>query len=478
MSDKEHEKERPQDASNNDRLAQAEPGIKLKVTDAKVEKMIASAVSSLAEPVLVPDSETKSLTEAWDREDDAHLLAQLENDSEDINHRDPEKLYAELRRLPSMWPALVILLFSAQEPAATLFFSFFYWVFCSYRTSRVVKNVLGARNVVPDNVLGTALIPVFIMLFSVVLVAMFRAFGSVPTLFLEFCRVGIGALIILYVVYQWKWPISSSIAIAKFQNGFAKTSAMPGYLVHFCTGLLFNLVPLLFITNYYFKIVTHYYTFFERPAIAILCSTAFIFAQYVGFFILRKRILAAALLDQDLKAFVERAKKVPPKVSDDDIIVRYRAFAEWERWFKHRLKEKSSKKFIFFVVMIAGVAFFFLNGGPQWCLTALTQMPGVAATGIAGGATAAINNINFLNVFQTFLIGIFAAVGLLYVSKPTHVGFSKKGIRFLWRHHVFEVNGTYVNWSAFKRIRLTLPRGKTSPSDQQLLFEAGSPTGV
>jgi tRNA A-37 threonylcarbamoyl transferase component Bud32 len=465
------EKDHSQDSSKAERLAHAEPGIKLKVSDAEDEHAISSAVSSITEPLNAVARVSVADIINKEREDEDEQLLSLLDEGIEPKVDPLEEKYKTLKRLPSLIPAAVMLFVGLNEPWAFIFFSYFYWVFCSYRTSLTVKNLFSDANLAPKRVLIMAMLPVLIVLSTILFSLSVRVFSLPYSLFFWYPWTLVGT-VIAYTIYQWKWPISASIALRRAELIHGSESKDPAFLVHGVTGLLFNLVPLFLIA--YGMAVGLMPSIRDNPVTAPLFALGFGIMQYGSFFFFKKRITDAALQDRDFRIYFERAKKKPPKVSDDDIVVRYRAFAEWERWFKHRFKEKSNKKLLF---LLTTVLLFFMVGAPNWCLTALTQMPGVAVAGIEGGAQAA-NNINFLNMFQSLLIGIFLAAGIIYVSKPTHVGFSKKGIRFLWRHAILEVNGSYVPWSAFNKIRLLLPKGKTSPTDQRLMFDAGQTSGV
>jgi tRNA A-37 threonylcarbamoyl transferase component Bud32 len=360
-----------------------------------------------------------------------------------------------------------------------VFLSYFYWTFASYRTARVMVDVHKATNVNPLAVLNMAPMPVYaILVFFLILIPI--RLSNLPPTFFVFPLLGWALLLIIYATYQWKWPISASITVRAIEKQHGAEARIPAWLEHFGTAFLFNLTPVLYLAVFansltssrLFETLFPYAT--NAPALgSATFALVFVCAQYLGLFLLKLRITKAALMDRDFRIYSERAKNNPPKVSDDDIIVRYRAFADWERWFKHRMKERSNKKLIF---LIATVAVFFLIGAPQWCLDNLTQVPGVATA--AAGAAQAGPTINFLNIFQAFLTGVFGLGGLIYVVKPTHIGFSARGVRYLWRHSIIDVNGDYIKWSAFHKIRLFLPKGKTSPADQCLLFDAGGGNGT
>lgn len=465
-----------------ERLAQAEPGIKLKTCDAEEQEAIVEAVSRVGSK----DLELPAKTEA-----DAQELATIDEQESSADAKlTPSEMYGERRKLPLLLavPALLILCTWSLPPGVVIL-SYFYWLFCVYRTNRVVSNLFRTRHNDGSRALTMALLPVYIILAWTIMaiVRPFQISFEFGWFMTHTVRVLSLVLIAMFVYHQWKWPITASMAIRKFEKENGRPHFLPGWLVHTLTGFSFNLVPL-YVTSvlavaanvYYWSGAASHHTFGRyiscpEPAVAISFAVAFMVLQYIGFFALNHRIKNALLTNPEMKSFMSRKRKVLPKVSDDDIVIRYRAFAEWERWFKQRMRERSNKKLVYLLVVLA---VFFMIGAPQMALDLLTKIA-AGVGGVAGeaGGIARAENINFLNMFQSFLISVMLAVGIVYVSKPSHVGFSKKGIRFLWRHGVLEINGTYVKWDAFRQIRLLMPKGKTSPSDQKLLFDAGNTHG-
>ncbi|MBX3154225.1 protein kinase [Candidatus Obscuribacterales bacterium] len=478
MSDFNHEPEKARKGLNPELIANAEPGIKLKVSDPEEERLISSAVSSITEP-LAAVSNVSSKEQTTDATGD-ELLGLVSEKSGEKKVDPNESKFKALKKLPTLLPAIIFFIAGCNDPFAMIIFSYFYWTFASYRTARAMVDVHGATNIKPLRILNMAPVPVYAMLIFALVMLPIRMFNMPPSL--GYFPLAVWALLLVaYTIYQWKWPISSSITLSQIEKRHGVDSGVPAWIKHFGIGLLFNLSPIVVIGSSFITFTLSRFngaltrsTFLVDPNVySVVFALVFIVAQYLGFYLLKRRIVAAAMLDRDFRIYSERAKNSPPKVSDDDMIVRYRAFADWERWFKHRMKERSNKKLMF---LIATVAIFFLVGAPQWCLDNLTHVPGVAtaaATAASSGPT-----INFLNVFQTFLLGICGIGGFLYLLKPTHIGFSAKGIRYLWRHSIIDVNGDYIKWSAFHKIRLFMPKGKTSPADQCLLFDAGGDKGA
>jgi len=478
MSDFNHEPEKAREGLNPELIANAEPGIKLKVSDPEEERLISSAVSSITEPLAAIAKVDKQDMAGQDATGD-ELLGLSEKPDDKPMDLNESKLKA-FKRLPTFLPVIIFFIAGCNDPAAMVVFSYLYWAFASYRTARAMVDIHGAENVKPLRILNMAPMPVYAMLIFSLVMLPIRMFNMPPLL--GFLPLSMWAfLLVAYTIYQWKWPISSSITLSRIERQHGVDSRVPAWLKHLGTGLVFNLSPVVLIGSFVIAFI-HYSLshglardsyMLNATAFAVPFSLFFLVAQYLGFYLLKRRIVKAALLDRDFRIYMERAKNSPPKVSDDDMIVRYRAFADWERWFKHRMKERSNKKLIF---LIATVAIFFLVGAPQWCLENLTHVPGVASAAAGDGQSGP--SINFLNVFQIFLTGICGLGGALYLLKPTHIGFSARGIRYLWRHSIIDVNGDYIKWSAFHKIRLFMPKGKTAPADQCLLFDAGGDNGA
>ncbi|MDZ4835394.1 MAG: serine/threonine-protein kinase [Candidatus Melainabacteria bacterium] len=525
---------------SDQRFAHAEPGIALKVSDLDSKKEITDVVAELTEkPVLAslpaPEMLEQLAVEAdefklfndqsLDAETDAeglrssgdlksseisasdstankaesseanqtpeHSLANLAPGSDRLPG-DAESqaltglpLIYEINKLPLFWTTCALMMLSLTcAPELAVLIAYGYSIFCQYRTSRVVKNLTGARNISPRHVLFVGLIPLYLFVAMLPIGLIGRMiWNSVPQYYgVMWVPVILGALTILYYIYQqWRWPIVSSIALRQYESTrLKKHNEDPAWLVHLFTGVFCNMMPAFLLafqvmylvslaplTRYLGNMTGHYLSY-------AMWTIGLIIFQFAGYFFLKRRIREAVVLDAEASALLKRKTKLPVKVSNDDFVVRYRGFAEFERWFKQRFSKPSYKK-LFYILAVLFV--FIAVGAPQMALKLLTSSPDLMAGGLSASALAMTKdqNLNFLNFFQTFLYVFFGGFGLLYLSKPTHLGFSPKGIRFMWRHAFLEFDGKYASWEQFKQIRLVMPSGKTSPTDQQLLFDANSP---
>ena len=80
------------------------------------------------------------------------------------------------------------------------------------------------------------------------------------------------------------------------------------------------------------------------------------------------------------------------------------------------------------------------------------------------------------------LLGFFGAagaallLGTIYTvsSKPTHIGLSQQGWRFIWRRRLNKRRGRYLKWSDMARIYMHRPKKSTSPLDEDLCFRSRS----
>jgi tRNA A-37 threonylcarbamoyl transferase component Bud32 len=453
--------------------AHAEPGIALKVSDTEQQKRISDELTD--KPVLASLPAPKMLDQLAARQttsESSGLADQSSNAAEPSKPLEGAALVAEVKKLPLFWIGGLFTMFFFQCPSEALMVGYFYSVFCQYRISRVIKNVTAAKNIEPTRVLFSAMFPIyfaFAMIPIAIVARMLLGFERVQAMYL-LPAIAL-AFVSTYVFYQFRWPVTASMAIRKLED---KNGSLPAWCVHTLTAISCNLLPL-FLLFFQFVISPldgHRWIFSSMhsyPFLTALTAGTVVF-QLIGYFILRQRLRKAVSFDSAVKNLSSRKITVP--VSDDDFIVRYRGFAEWERWFKQRFSKPSYKKLIY---LIAVLVVFLGVGAPQMALNFLTDSPQmVAMMGGSGQALAVDANRQFLNIFQGLILTIFFTIGLVFLSKPTHLGFSPKGIRFLWRHGFIEQNGKYLSWDLLKQIRLILPEGKTSPSEQCLLFDTNS----
>lgn len=166
-----------------------------------------------------------------------------------------------------------------------------------------------------------------------------------------------------------------------------------------------------------------------------------------------------------------RERKLPTKVPEE-IILRYRPLIELEKWLAQRIDDRTDRKTLY----VTGVAVVFCMFAVPLVLFALNYLVawinGLSGAA-AGGAAAQIGNQ--LMLLASFLIvsgiGIAGATG--YLALPTHLALSKRGLRLLWRHKLFQKDGPAIPWNDIYKLSLDLPGGKTSPLDHILRFNFG-----
>lgn len=492
--DQDREREQFMNDRAEQRLVNAEPGIALKISDADDQKQIAEVVTELTEkPVLASLPAPEILEQLAVSSDEFQLFAEEKNSErskESSSSREGENkpasfkptVLGEVRKLPLFWTGVLFMLLSSGHPLLTLIFCYFYSVFCQYRTVRVIQNVTGTNKVAPLRGLWVSLIPLYLVIAMFPLAIFGRVVVQCYPQLINILWVPVGLMIgtaITYLYYQWRWPIKSSIALREYETRHGKTHNQdPAWLVHSATGLFCNMMPLFVLAmpvihEVFFAPWIRQVGDVGYGALFVTQAIGCIVFQFAGYYFLKRRIKEAVALDKEGRLLLQSSQKVQAKVSDDDYIVRYRGFAEFERWFKQRFSQPSYKKLFY---MLGVLIVFLAVGAPQMALKVLTSAPAIMAGDLSANALAVASseNLNFLNMFQAFIFSLLAAFGLLYLSKPTHLGLSPKGIRFLWRHSFLEYDGKYAQWRWFKQIRLVMPPGKTSPSDQQLLFDANS----
>ncbi len=155
-------------------------------------------------------------------------------------------------------------------------------------------------------------------------------------------------------------------------------------------------------------------------------------------------------------------------------VLRYRSFAQIERWYHQMFDEASMMKGVKLVMFwILGPAFVVLSVlGLGYLYSSLVASSGVAKQAVSlmagAGATASVN-IAFI---LTFVLGSLAAAlaATIYVStKPTHLAVGEKGLRLLWRHKLWRRDGAQLfEWNKLKNIYIERPDGATSTSEDRL----------
>jgi tRNA A-37 threonylcarbamoyl transferase component Bud32 len=152
---------------------------------------------------------------------------------------------------------------------------------------------------------------------------------------------------------------------------------------------------------------------------------------------------------------------------DSETIVHYRHFYHLENWLQQRFTEKSSKKRIYILAM---VALFFFLGGPLFVLRTISILLGTS-TGSTGEIAAIMSANNSILIY--YFLSLVSAAGLgtiIYQSQPTHLSLSQDGIRYIYNHLFYKARGPLLEWKNINNIYLEKPNGKTSPDDFLLCF--------
>lgn len=186
----------------------------------------------------------------------------------------------------------------------------------------------------------------------------------------------------------------------------------------------------------------------------------------------------AALLSGKMGPNAIKAAKKQEEYHQGNYVLRYRAFAQIERWYNHMFNDESMMKGLRLVAFwVLGPAFVVLSVlGLVYAYGSLVLTAGFAkqaaemAAGV-GGVTASIN-IAFI---LTFVFGaLFMVLGtVMYVcTKPTHVSVGEKGLRFLWRHKLWRCDGSELfPWNHLENIYIDRPEGATSTTDDWLCLK-------
>lgn len=81
------------------------------------------------------------------------------------------------------------------------------------------------------------------------------------------------------------------------------------------------------------------------------------------------------------------------------------------------------------------------------------------------------SNLNFLSALWNLLWMSAASATIYALCKPTYLGLSKNGWRFIWfRKNLIEFFGPYQKWEDVASIKLNVPSGKTGMANADLCF--------
>jgi tRNA A-37 threonylcarbamoyl transferase component Bud32 len=161
-----------------------------------------------------------------------------------------------------------------------------------------------------------------------------------------------------------------------------------------------------------------------------------------------------------------------------ETVIDYDAFADIQRWFKHRFSQRSWKKTAFVILLVFGFVCF---DGLSLLLHSITLITGlltksaVLTPGTAGGVggTAVIGG--GLHLFSNLitLLCLSGFVAYLYAThQPTHLRLSADGIEFLYNRKQFgSKNIKRIAWKEIREMRVVTIQGKTLVGDKELCFE-------
>lgn len=234
------------------------------------------------------------------------------------------------------------------------------------------------------------------------------------------------------------------------------------------------------------------------PAVLATATNAYLFAVFTlpeyaqagvfNLFWLVSQFSILIFISMKLQGKFEstKRKEVRPEEKDmlqlgDQLIVRYRAFAEAERWFKQRFTEESMKHGargimmwfigpVLIILSLSGLSA--LMSSPVMHTT--TAAPTVATAAGAAAHAAGGGNLSIIMGFVLSLFGAGAVGACVFASKPTHLAIGADGIRWLWRHNFNKRIGPATQWSQLQHIAIRRPPGKTSPMDDVLSFESAN----
>ena len=157
-------------------------------------------------------------------------------------------------------------------------------------------------------------------------------------------------------------------------------------------------------------------------------------------------------------------------VKEGELVLAYRPYAGVEKWVKYKFSNWSSFKAWFAFGLV--VLFFGFNG-PGLILELITKNllgMAVAAGGasLSGGASTATSYV--LPALFCAFGAVLSAIGLRYISHPTHVSLSPTGVCLEW-HRWKLSHGLMLPWEKIDRIDMAWPPGKTSPQDCVIRFK-------
>src|SRR5579883_1094456 len=305
-----------------------------------------------------------------------------------------------------------------------------YWTFCIFRLSQVMARRYGGK---------MPLSSLEVMIISLV------SFACMP--YFEPYDFGLRWLdpsFVCWVITQCYWIAKMGLYIERKEHPTESDSIS---LVHLRLPLILTLG-----TNAYLFLAI----FFPALVSCKIVIALLWFASQFWCLLFLTLKLKGAFENRRNSAFISTQKKV---VAGDDVIIRYQPFIVIERWIKERFSGQGMREGARFVLM------WFV--GPLVVVASVYALTQIASavdplmqSGIASEGAAAIQAAANRSIVSGFLIVLGWLTGLwtvFYLSKPTHIGFGRDGLRFLWRHNLFSRNGKYVAWKDLLNISIIRP---------------------
>lgn len=210
-----------------------------------------------------------------------------------------------------------------------------------------------------------------------------------------------------------------------------------------------------------------------------IVNFSWLFTQFGFLFYFSLRL--KEIYEHDLK--ILSAKKVAKKgqikgVAKDDIVIRYHAFAEVERWLRQRFTGgsllKGTRLFLLWLsIPVIGVL---LLLGLVSMDIALRYANIAAANTPATIQLISATNGLFIKGFLLFVFTLIAIPAVAFLKAPSHLLLNRDGMRFLWRHGKFSKDGNSLKWNELSSIDLERPKGSTQALDQFLRFHGSDGT--
>ncbi len=177
----------------------------------------------------------------------------------------------------------------------------------------------------------------------------------------------------------------------------------------------------------------------------------------------------------DVSSQSSRSKKTQVHAGKN-IVMRYRAFPELERWFEQKFNSDRMLKGRSALIMWFGAPPLLLSSiiGLSTIMPMLTPTNSVGAAAQAAAASATgyghseLASFLALAVLLALNLALFMQCCLKY---PTHLSIGEKGIRFIWRRKFFKLDGSLVAWSSLRNIFMQRPENQSSSAFGSLCFQ-------